>query len=268
MSDNVYSTDAVGHAAVRVSNSVTGPSDSIYGVDENGNAAVRVIGAVGQTEVGGSTEIDTSGLETITGDNLASILQAVDDNTRDLQNSVSLLKTTAELSPTLEDETVVLLLELEAMSTIDGRPSYKAPGAIVQGSNGVQGVISAVDQAQGTATIVTTMVAVVNTSTSDIEAFELGGNIIFIAGTEDFGILGPKIAASHDVILPEDIAARLKDGYSITGGIESSDQFCDVLFDFKNPTFSGFTACVKNIDPDESSTGVKLHWHIVGKLNK
>lgn len=76
----------------------------------------------------------------------------------DLQDSVSLLKTTEPLSDVFGGTATVALDKLFAVD-IDGRPSYKKPGATVYGQNGTQGIIDSVDSENQSATIKTTVLA-------------------------------------------------------------------------------------------------------------
>lgn len=71
-----------------------------------------------------------------------------------LNNAVSILATSVELSSEIGEETVVLLEELTAMN-IDGRPSYKEAGATVYSEGGVVGIISSINNSAQTAVVVT-----------------------------------------------------------------------------------------------------------------
>lgn len=75
-----------------------------------------------------------------------------------LKDQASVLQTSIELSEELSAVTVVMLDELVAMP-IDGRPSYKKAGATVYAENGVTGIISTIDDVNGTAEIVTVSVS-------------------------------------------------------------------------------------------------------------
>ena len=62
-----------------------------------------------------------------------------------LDNRTSVLKTTTSLSTSQDDQTEVELDDLEAMD-IDGRPSYKQPGALVVDADGTIGIIDSLDE--------------------------------------------------------------------------------------------------------------------------
>lgn len=82
----------------------------------------------------------------------------------DLQDSVSLLKTTEPLSDVFGGTATVALDKLFAVD-VDGRPSYKKPGATVYGPNGSQGIIHTVDD---TNAVIMTTAAPVAVSTDDV----------------------------------------------------------------------------------------------------
>lgn len=157
---NMYTTDANGNAAVRVGTEVTGPSSSIYGVDKDGNAAIRVIGETGGGSGGASTAKDVSfdptNLKVLKTTNVQSALGETDAALADLQDAVSILFTTVDLADTIGGDTVIMLDELNAME-VDGRPSYKLPGATVFAPNGQQGIIHSVDAENQSATVKTTV---------------------------------------------------------------------------------------------------------------
>lgn len=76
-----------------------------------------------------------------------------------LNNAASVLTTDVDLAEQPGSTTTVLLDELLAMSSIDGRPSYKEPGASVYSDNGVFGIIGSVNETDGTASVVTVSVS-------------------------------------------------------------------------------------------------------------
>ena len=80
-----------------------------------------------------------------------------------LNNAVSVLSTSVDLSTEIGDTTTVLLDELTAMD-IDGRPSYKEPGATVYAENGAVGIIDTVDTTNQTAVVKTVQFASGGTS--------------------------------------------------------------------------------------------------------
>lgn len=70
-----------------------------------------------------------------------------------LNNAVSVLETSVELSTEIGGKTTVALDDLTAMD-IDGRPSYKQAGATVYAENGVVGIIDSVDSTNAVITTV------------------------------------------------------------------------------------------------------------------
>ena len=75
-----------------------------------------------------------------------------------LENAVSVLTTSVELSTEIGETTVVLLDELLTLD-VDGRPDYKAPGATVYAENGVTGIIDTIDDSAQTAVVKTVSVS-------------------------------------------------------------------------------------------------------------
>lgn len=80
-----------------------------------------------------------------------------------LNNAVSVLSTSVDLTTEIGGTTTVLLDELTAMD-IDGRPSYKEPGATVYAESGVVGIIDTVDATNQTAVVKTVQFAFGGTS--------------------------------------------------------------------------------------------------------
>lgn len=80
-----------------------------------------------------------------------------------LNNAVSVLSTSVDLTTEIGGTTTVLLDELTAMD-IDGRPSYKEPGATVYAENGAVGIIDTVDATNQTAVVKTVQFASGGTS--------------------------------------------------------------------------------------------------------
>lgn len=76
-----------------------------------------------------------------------------------LNNAVSVLSTSVDLSAEIGGTTTVVLSELTAMD-IDGRPSYKQAGATVYAENGVVGIIDTVDSTNAIITTVSTSASV------------------------------------------------------------------------------------------------------------
>lgn len=137
MADEILVRDENGDLAVRTTTAtgdVGGSKDDVYTRDENGNLCVRVTGSGSGGGGGSSADVET------------------------LKDQVSVLATSTDLSEEIGVTTVVLLDELVAMP-IDGRPSYKKAGATVYAENGVTGIISTVDDVNGTAEIVTVSVS-------------------------------------------------------------------------------------------------------------
>lgn len=160
MADDVLTRNSADELALRVvqSSGDTGANkDDVYTRDSQGRLAVRTVGGSGGGSVGASTaadvSFDPSGLDVITETNVQSALAQVDSSVKDLQDSVSVLTTSAELSTEIGGKTTVALGDLTAMD-IDGRPSYKQAGATVYADNGVVGIIDSVDS---TSAIITTV---------------------------------------------------------------------------------------------------------------
>lgn len=120
-------------------------------------------GIVKTTEIttgGGSASditFNPAGLKVLKGTNVQSALSETDNALADLQDSVSILATSVQLANTIGADTVIMLDELAAME-IDGRPSYKLPGATVYAPNGQQGIIHSVDTDAQTAIVKTTVI--------------------------------------------------------------------------------------------------------------
>ena len=160
MADDVLTRNSADELALRVvqSSGDTGMNkDDVYTRDSQGRLSVRTVGGSGGGSGGASTaadvSFDPSGLNVITGTNVQSALAQVDSSVKGLQDSVSVLTTTAELSTVIGGTTTVALSELTAM-VIDGRPSYKQAGATVYAKNGVVGIIDSVDSTNAVITTV------------------------------------------------------------------------------------------------------------------
>lgn len=113
----------------------------------------------------------------------------------DLQDSVSLLKTDETLSDVFAGTATVALDKLFAVD-IDGRPSYKKPGATVYGPNGSQGIISAIDNEN--ATVITT-VAPILTTTSDVG---MRGDYCSTYAVVDAPNGKPRISTGNTIVIP------------------------------------------------------------------
>lgn len=73
-----------------------------------------------------------------------------------LDNAVSVLSTSVDLSTEIGGKTTVALADLSAMD-IDGRPSYKQAGATVYADNGAVGIIDSVNSVSAIVTTVSVM---------------------------------------------------------------------------------------------------------------
>ena len=160
MADDVLTRNSADELALRVvqSSGDTGMNkDDVYTRDSQGRLSVRTVGGSGGGSGGASTaadvSFDPSGLSVITGTNVQSALTQVDSSVKDLQDSVSVLTTSANLLNEIGGTTTVALSELTAMN-IDGRPSYKQAGATVYDGNGVVGIIGSVDSTNAVITTV------------------------------------------------------------------------------------------------------------------
>lgn len=111
-------------------------------------------GSSSGTTTATNVSVNISGMDIIKTANVQAALKELDLAVKDLQDSVSILATSVELSNEFGQSTVVLLDELTSIE-IDGRPSYKEPGATVYAENGSVGIISTLDTANGTANVVT-----------------------------------------------------------------------------------------------------------------
>lgn len=166
MADDVLTRNSADELALRVvqSSGDTGMNkDDVYTRDSQGRLSVRTVGGSGGGSGGASTaadvSFDPSGLNVITGTNVQSALTQVDSSVKDLQDSVSVLTTSAELSTVIGGTTTVALSDLTAMA-IDGRPSYKKAGATVYGGNGVVGIIDTVDSTNAVITTVSAFASI------------------------------------------------------------------------------------------------------------
>ena len=158
MADDVLTRNSADELALRVvqSSGDTGMNkDDVYTRDSQGRLSVRTVGGSGGGSTAADVSFDPSGLNVITGTNVQSALAQVDSSVKGLQDSVSVLTTSAELSTVIGGTTTVALSDLTAMA-INGRPSYKQAGATVYAGNGVVGIIDSVDS---TNAIITTVSA-------------------------------------------------------------------------------------------------------------
>lgn len=104
-----------------------------------------------------------------TGEHGSLVLVAMDTDTtvERLMGMCSILSTGVELANVIGNTTVIMLDELSAMD-IDGRPSYKLPGATVYGPNGAQGIIDTVDEENESVTVKTTVLTRATAAYTDI----------------------------------------------------------------------------------------------------
>ena len=158
---DVLQRNADGELEVRVVNGTEkadAPAnyDDVFTVNSEGKRALRVVGAGGGggASTAANVSFDPSGLKVLIGDNVQTVGEQADSAIVALQNAVSVLQTSEELNDTIGGGTTVNLTDLTAME-IDGRPSYKEPGATVYAENGVVGVIDTINSDAGTANIIT-----------------------------------------------------------------------------------------------------------------
>lgn len=107
-----------------------------------------------------------------------------------LENAVSVLTTSVELSTEIGQTTVVLLDELLTLD-VDGRPDYKAPGATVYAENGVTGIIDTIDASAQTAVVKTVSVSTGGSAGGDylpLSGGTLTGSLSFKVGSSEYEI--------------------------------------------------------------------------------
>lgn len=188
MADDILTRNEAGELAVRTTQTTgdTGTNkDDVYTRDSQGRLAVRTTGNGG----GGA-------------DYSAEI--------RALENAVSVLATSAELSTEIGGTTTVALSELTAMD-IDGRPSYKQAGATVYSENGVVGIIDTVDSTNAVITTVSTSASVEEgytwTKVSLLQGESYNNQSLIVKlgnlpdGVYEFFIKNPNNCWGHDVFL-------------------------------------------------------------------
>lgn len=110
-------------------------------------------GGGGGASSAADVSFNPSGLNVITETNVQGALAQVDSSVKDLQDSVSVLTTSANLLNEIGGKTTVALANLSAMDIV-GRPSYKQAGATVYDGNGVVGIIDSVDSTNAVITTV------------------------------------------------------------------------------------------------------------------
>ena len=132
MADDVLTRNSADELALRVvqSSGDTGMNkDDVYTRDSQGRLSVRTVGGSGGGGADYSAEIEA------------------------LNNAVSVLETSVDLTTEIGGKTTVALGDLTAMD-IDGRPSYKQAGATVYAENGVVGIIDSIDSTNAVITTV------------------------------------------------------------------------------------------------------------------
>lgn len=131
---------------------------------KNGQAAVKTVTVAGTLSPKTSATDTIALVETSDGKQAALKVYSIngggdyDAEIEALENAVSVLTTSVELSTEIGETTVVLLDELLTLD-VDGRPDYKAPGATVYAENGVTGIIDTIDDSAQTAVVKTVSVS-------------------------------------------------------------------------------------------------------------
>lgn len=135
---------------------------------KNGQAAVKTVTVAGKLSPKTSATDTIALVETSDGKQAALKVYNIngegggggdyDAEIEALENAVSVLTTSVELSTEIGQMTTVLLDELLTLD-VDGRPDYKAPGATVYAENGVTGIIDTIDNSAQTAVVKTVSVS-------------------------------------------------------------------------------------------------------------
>lgn len=135
---------------------------------KNGQAAVKTVTVAGKLSPKTSATDTIALVETSDGKQAALKVYNIngggggggdyDAEIEALENAVSVLTTSVELSTEIGQTTTVLLDELLTLD-VDGRPDYKAPGATVYAENGVTGIIDTIDNSAQTAVVKTVSVS-------------------------------------------------------------------------------------------------------------
>lgn len=187
-----------------------------------------------------------------------------------LEDYSSILKTSAEVSEEIGGMTVVLLDELFAISEIDARPSHKKAGATVYAENGAVGIISTIDTTNQVAEIVTlssNLSSGVSVSSAPTTApadflIELPGNLVFMGGVANIGVMGPEVAVENT---PVEFAVELADANFVpTLTVITGDGFQRIVTDVSNRLTTGFDICARNVG-DETASGIQISWTVVGR---
>ena len=135
---------------------------------KNGQAAVKTVTVAGKLSPKTSATDTIALVETSDGKQAALKVYNIngggggggdyDAEIEALENAVSVLTTSVELSTEIGQMTTVLLDELLTLD-VDGRPDYKAPGATVYAENGVTGIIDTINNSAQTAVVKTVSVS-------------------------------------------------------------------------------------------------------------
>lgn len=185
-----------------------------------------------------------------------------------LENAVSVLTTSVELSTEIGQTTTVLLDELLTLG-VDGRPDYKTPGATVYAENGVTGIIDTIDNSMQTATIKTVSVSistVLHDKTSDITVLQFGDKVIQ-SGVITIGVVNPKVANSNNPVSLT-VAMDMTTPYTIIcTPSNTAEAFDRLIADYGNQTANGFEICVRNLSEDTAAANVVVSWMVIGKVS-
>lgn len=185
-----------------------------------------------------------------------------------LENAVSVLTTSVELSTEIGQTTTVLLDELLTLG-VDGRPDYKVAGATVYAENGVTGIIDTIDNSMQTATIKTVSVSistVLYDKTSDITVLQFGDKVIQ-SGVITIGVVNPKVANSNNPVSLA-VAMDMTTPYTIIcTPSNTAEAFDRLIADYGNQTANGFEICVRNLSDDIAAENVVVSWMVIGKVS-
>lgn len=158
--NDVFARNSGGELVIRTTSASgdTGTNkNDVYTRDSQGRLAIRTVSQSTDGADAATTSFDPTGLKVLKGINVQSALTETDSALADLQDSVSILSTDKDLADTFGATTSLSLADLKALE-IDGRPSYKLPGATVFAPNGQQGIVHSVDSESQTATVKTTVI--------------------------------------------------------------------------------------------------------------